>query len=328
MPPRLLLWSLSLALGIATGTRGVRAVDDPATQPAATTAASPNPVVAAAEPSDDWIDDRGLLTAMGDAAGMLLSAEAQRDVPTLAELQDQLKRSDVVVPDLVEPSHDKETVADIYARAKESVALVGGVYKCPNCDRWHPSAASGFFISPSGVLVTNYHVIAAESGRPNPYFAMLPSGRVFPLKEVLAADEAADIAIVQVDLRDQHGDDSPVPALPLATATATGQPAHVLSHPDGRYFALSSGIVSRRYLQRGTRWMTVTADYARGSSGGPVLDEHGSVIGLVASTNGVYYDLDDAGSPRNLQMVWKQCVPVENLRALIRPTSDPASPGL
>ena len=35
--------------------------------------------------------------------------------------------------------------------------------------------------------------------------------------------------------------------------------------------------------------MGVTAEYARGSSGGPVMDDAGNVIGMVSSTNSIYY---------------------------------------
>ena len=78
-------------------------------------------------------------------------------------------------------------------------------------------------------------------------------------------------------------------------------------------------MVSGRQVDRhsGSRWLTITADYARGSSGGPLLNDAGEVIGMVASTHSVYYNQSEDGTHQNLQMVWKQCVPVENIRGLI-----------
>ena len=41
-------------------------------------------------------------------------------------------------------------------------------------------------------------------------------------------------------------------------------------------------------LSRGAVFMQITADYARGSSGGPVLDAYGNALGMVASTSPVF----------------------------------------
>src|SRR5690606_40855503 len=155
--------------------------------------------------------------------------------------------------------------------------------------------------------------------------AMTADGRVFPVKETLAGDKRADVAILRVDSVDQRGERATFEPLELADGSRVGQAVRVISHPDGRHYTLTEGIVSRRYRDTrhgGTRWMTITADYARGSSGGPLFDEAGRVVGMVASTSSVYYDHDDDGDPRNLQMVWKQCVPVENIRALLRPSRE------
>jgi serine protease Do len=57
--------------------------------------------------------------------------------------------------------------------------------------------------------------------------------------------------------------------------------------------------------------MSITADFAQGSSGGPVLDRRGNVIGVVAATLSLY------NSDNNLQMVSKEAIPVSRIRALI-----------
>ena len=63
--------------------------------------------------------------------------------------------------------------------------------------------------------------------------------------------------------------------------------------------------------------MAITAEFAKGSSGGPVFDEKGNVIGLAASTVSIYYH-EGQGKKDNLQMVQRQCAPVEAMRRLIR----------
>jgi hypothetical protein len=68
--------------------------------------------------------------------------------------------------------------------------------------------------------------------------------------------------------------------------------------------------------------MQITADYARGSSGGPILDREGNLIGLVSSTSPVYYDSpagakDGKAAAPNLQMVRHNCVTARAIRELV-----------
>lgn len=64
-------------------------------------------------------------------------------------------------------------------------------------------------------------------------------------------------------------------------------------------------------------------DYARGSSGAPILDATGAVVGIVKVTSPVYYEEQD-GVPAKLQMVWKYCVPSASLLALVTGDEDAA----
>jgi len=68
----------------------------------------------------------------------------------------------------------------------------------------------------------------------------------------------------------------------------------------------------------GATLMTVTAEFARGSRGGPIMDDFGNVVGMVTSTQSIYYPSKNKTVKKGpLQMVIRNCVPVSSIRALI-----------
>ena len=272
--------------------------------------------------SGGWISDRQIEQELLAASTALIDAGR---VTETSQLADGLKTPTCDL-DLPAKAADRDAAghearldsAALYEQACESVVIVGSPYKCPRCTNWHVGGATGFFITADGVVVTNHHVASADDK--HALVVMTRDGRVFPVIEALAGDDKADVAILRVDPTDHNGNKANFKPLELAAGSRVGQGVRVIHHADGRYYTLTEGMVSRRYVdaQHGnTRWLTITADYARGSSGGPLLDDAGRVIGMVASTHSVYYDTTENGTQQNLQMVWKQCVPVENIRGLI-----------
>jgi serine protease Do len=139
---------------------------------------------------------------------------------------------------------------------------------------------------------------------------------VYPVVEVLAADAARDVALVKL------GGAKNLPAAPVRAGSSPLTDVVVMSHPDGRFFSITKGVVSRYFRRgkdgKGPMFMQITADYAKGSSGGPVLNTAGEVIGLVSSTNSVYYNQDKDGDQQNLQMVFKDCVPADAILGLVK----------
>lgn len=231
-----------------------------------------------------------------------------KTTPT-AELRKQLARKQCTLK-LPAPTGEKFTPGRIYACYVDSVLVVAGVYKCKRCKRWHAGGATGFLISASGAFVTNYHVVSAKAQKT--IVAMTHDGKVYPVKEVLAANQANDVAILRLD-----AGAAKLTPVPLSADAPVGTPVSVISHPDQRFYALTHGIVSR-YAQHGkgrklATMMTVTADFARGSSGGPVIDDRGAAVGFVSSTSSVYYTKKD-----DLQMVFKECVPAASILKLIK----------
>lgn len=263
------------------------------------------PLIASATP--EVIDD--VRIKAGFQKG--LESLVQEKKPTsLAELNRQLSRSKTTIKVAGEPASRKIPKDKIYERCKSSVLLVGRIYKCDKCTKWHVSSASGFAVTTDGVIATNYHVIEGKDGAA--LGAMDFSGKTYFASEVLAASKADDIALLKLE-------GATLTPLSLSQNTApVGSSVHVISHPNGRYFTMTSGDVSRYYLSRNTRSprVAITADYAKGSSGAPVIDSRGSVVGVVSSTNSIYYN-KVKGQDQNLQMVVKSCIPVGAIKSLI-----------
>ena len=231
----------------------------------------------------------------------------------ITALQDQLSRRHCSVSLLAE-GRPAEKPAENAAKQAGSVLIFGSLFKCPKCAHWHVNGAGGYLISAHGVAVTCRHVIKTTNGVA--LVAMTRAGGVYPVRAVLAASEANDLAVVQLE-------GSGFTPLPISTNAPVGSSVFVLSHPDQQYYTLTSGLVSRyvRHKHGGDPerlLMNITAEFARGSSGCPVFNEAGAVVGTVVSTQGIYYHADEHVH-ENLQMVLKQCAPSSALLELIKP---------
>lgn len=132
------------------------------------------------------------------------------------------------------------------------------------------SRGSGFFIAVDKV-VTNRHVIE-KSSRVEIH---LINGKKYPVKGVLAIDGEGDLAILQVDVP------AAVPLLIEKTAPQEGESIVVIGNPFGLEGSVSNGIVSAvREIPGYGKIIQITAPISPGSSGSPVVNMRGQVIGV------------------------------------------------
>jgi S1-C subfamily serine protease len=176
----------------------------------------------------------------------------------------------------------------------------------------HLSFATGFMITEGGIMVTNYHV--ANNKTALALGAMGIDGKLYPVKEVLAASEEQDIALLQLD----GTGFAPLPLNPLAEI---GSAVSIIGHPERNCYVLSTGIISQYPIMpqkngKTAQMMCVTAEYGVGSSGGPALNERGEVVGMVSSTHTV---VADPHSNMTTQMVMRYCTPSAAILNLIKP---------
>ncbi|WP_404790452.1 trypsin-like peptidase domain-containing protein [Altericista sp. CCNU0014] len=131
---------------------------------------------------------------------------------------------------------------------------------------------SGFITNPKGFILTNNPVV----GKNQQVAVKLADGSIYA-GIVVSRSAEVDLALIQIRPK------KTLPSLRMqAVPPNIGQKAYAIGDPKGLERSLSDGIVSR-IDGRGLIQYTATGSF--GSSGGPLLDEDGWVIGIVAGGN-------------------------------------------
>jgi len=128
---------------------------------------------------------------------------------------------------------------------------------------------TGFFVSPDGAVLTNFHVISGGCS----VMAKTPTGALYFLKSVVAESESDDVAKLQFLAAD-------VSYLTLGSSlkATEGELILVIGNPKGLEGTVSDGIISA--FRSGRKMIQITAPISPGPSGSPVLDDSGHVIGM------------------------------------------------
>jgi S1-C subfamily serine protease len=167
-------------------------------------------------------------------------------------------------------------------------------------------------------------------------------GKVYPVLEILAANRTGDTCLFRISKKG-------LKPLALGPAAHPGSQIRVIGHPGDSFFYFSAGhIANYERDEEGLRWLNITADFGQGSSGGPVMDGAGNVVGQVSRTYTLYaggdasnrrrrpgkvrqaVDLKSDDEPAESdestivkkradpQMVFKACTPVAAIQALAK----------
>jgi len=137
------------------------------------------------------------------------------------------------------------------------------------------SQGSGFVIDPSGIIVTNNHVIADADG----VEVVFVDGSRFPAT-ILGRDERADLAVLKIDA----GHDLPFINWGDSDAARIGEWIIAIGNPFGFGGTITSGIISARArnINAGPydQFLQTDASINQGNSGGPLISMAGEVIGI------------------------------------------------
>jgi S1-C subfamily serine protease len=142
---------------------------------------------------------------------------------------------------------------------------------------------SAFFVDASGLLITNYHVIASEvdptyKGYSRMFVRMGDATSARAPAKVVGWDKALDLALIKVQIKPEYVFSVVDSALPRV-----GDSVYAIGSPAGLEKTVTSGIVSalgRRFLQIGDV-IQIDAAVNHGNSGGPVIDSFGRLAGVV-----------------------------------------------
>ena len=130
---------------------------------------------------------------------------------------------------------------------------------------------SGFFVKPN-LIATNYHVI---SGAASGTAKLVGKSTTYKIEGFTATNKYNDLVLLKVSVSD-------IKPLPLGNSDAIkiGETVYVAGNPKGLEGTFSDGIISSRHGGHAKGRLQMTAPISPGSSGGPVLNRMGKVVGV------------------------------------------------
>ena len=225
---------------------------------------------------------------------------------------------------------------EFHERLRKASVMVGSLYDCGRCKNLHSNISGGVLVSTDGLVLTNHHVLKRkEDEQVQGMVVMNHLGQCFGIGQVLAAWEAADVALIKLQT-DQKFE-------PVALASSNPKPLSnvvVMSHPHNEFFVVTTGLVSR--LTKPTMegdsntWLEITAEFSGGSSGSGVFNAQGELVGLVSRIHPMFREQDktDKGQKTDKEgqtpdplggrlvfpeQILRRCVPIESIHKMIAP---------
>ena len=161
---------------------------------------------------------------------------------------------------------------------------------------------SGFFIN-NDQVVSNWHVV---EGATTAYALSVDERKKYKIEGIIAMNPKQDLVILKVS-----GEGSPLP-LGDSNIIQIGESIYVTGNPQGWTGTFSIGVISSFQMRYAGKRIQITAPVSPGSSGGPVLNDKGEVIGVVYAVHG-------GPDAQNLNLA----IPVNYLKALLKRVGSP-----
>ena len=134
---------------------------------------------------------------------------------------------------------------------------------------------SGFFVKPNQVA-TNLHVV---EGAARGYAKLVDQRTKHDIEGITAIDAKRDLVILKVSALG-----APAVSLGDSDTVLVGETVYAVGNPHGLEGTFSQGIISSVRTVGEDKLLQLTAPISPGSSGGPVLNGQGKVIGVSVAT--------------------------------------------
>jgi len=232
------------------------------------------------EPVRLWPRAAVLLTLLALCATPVPAVSQARGPASVADLAEELmdsvvnistsqtlkgSRSGVPLPNVPKDSPFEEFFEDFFNRQQQQ-----------GTPRRVSSLGSGFVLDPSGVIVTNNHVIEGA----DEIIVNFNDGTKLTVTKVLGHDQKTDLALLQVEPK------KPLKAVNFGESERlrVGDWVMAIGNPFGLGGTVTVGIISavKRDINAGPydEFLQTDAAINRGNSGGPLFDMDGKVIGV------------------------------------------------
>jgi serine protease Do len=169
------------------------------------------------------------------------------------------------IPKIVNSQNSISNLSQKFEKNKESVLLI---YTAKDTSI---SQGSAFLITSDGLAISNYHVFENKKNA----VAVDYSGKKYDNISIIYSDSDLDLIVFKIDgIR--------LPPLKIAkNQPAIGEPCFAIGNPLGLDQTLSTGIISG--YRDNDNYIQTSAEITYGSSGGPLFNSEGEVIGITSA---------------------------------------------
>jgi tetratricopeptide (TPR) repeat protein len=169
-------------------------------------------------------------------------------------------------------AHSCGSSTTVAQRARPAVVLI----KTTDAQGRDLEFGSGFIIDSSGLIVSSLHVLGNAA---DATITLTDSDRVLRHPTIVGFDKETDLVVLRAPA-------SRLPTLEMSRrdTVAVGERVLAIGNPERYVGTVSDGIVSSIRQDEAGALYQLTAPVSSGSSGGPVLDERGDVVGVIESS--------------------------------------------
>ncbi len=180
---------------------------------------------------------------------------------------DEIESIDGIKPGL----QSSKSISQIIQDQSESIVYIAA----GSPETGYTSTGSGFVVDSRGVIATSFHVISSATQAT----VKLKDGRVFNVDSVAGYDFWRDVCLLRIDAKNLRS-----VQLGNSDNVRLGEQIIVIGNPMGLEHTIAKGLVTSIRESAYIKQIQIDAPISPGSSGSPVFNMRGQVIGVVASS--------------------------------------------